>query len=126
MAFRCAYSRPYDRRHIIMNPLNHSWEKLRHAYQNRHEPECVHVLANAYWHTLLFATGLVVIVFVWYGFWQLIAITGSSEAAQLEQTAARSPLDRAVLQGTVNGFSERGMRYEFLTDNPPVVADPFR
>ncbi|RJQ34223.1 hypothetical protein C4556_03260 [Candidatus Parcubacteria bacterium] len=109
-----------------MNPLNHSWKKLRHAYQNRHEPECVHVLANAYWHILLFATALVVTVFVWYGFWQLIAITGSPEAAQLEQAAARSPLDRAALQGTVSGFSERSKRYEFLTDNPPVVADPFR
>ena len=110
-----------------MRFFKRTWERLRHAYQNRHEPECVHVLADAYWRILLLTTALIVFVAVWYGFWQLMTITSGSAASSPVSTSAAPPiLDREALESTVNGFSERRARYEFLIDNPPKVSDPSR
>ena len=111
-----------------MKLLNNTLGKVRGTYANRHEPEHLQILVNAYWRILISATVLIVAAVLCFGLWQLVVIVGSSrDASQITPSAATGPvLDNVQLEAAVKGFTERAAQYQFLKNNPPQVDDPSR
>ncbi len=116
----------YDGKYIIMKFSHTRWNKLGDAYANRTEPESFRILASTYWHALLYITITIVLLAVSYGLWQFVAVFAIPEEPQmLVPSGTRAPIiDRAELEGVVEGFKDREGEYNSLRSNPPSFVDP--
>jgi len=100
-------------------------KRMRNLYAGRFEPEGARSLADMYWTALLSCAGLVVVLALLWGLWTLWGVFDT-----LEQTPDTSPLppaslNRAVLQGIVQGFDARQAQYNAYQSAPPApVPDP--
>ena len=100
-------------------------KRMRDLYDARFEPEGVRVLADIYWRTLLSFAVLVILLALLWGLWTLWGVF--DVLAQAPDTSPLPPasLNRAALQGIVQGFNTRQAQFNNLQSNPPAaVPDP--
>ena len=116
----------HDRRNFTMNVFTNFWPRAKSLWQNRHEPEHLRVLADAYWNTLLLVTALIVIGAALYGGLKLYILMRPSENNIVLSRGGGAVLNRQDLQATLDGFAKRKEQYDFLKKNRPPIADPSR
>jgi hypothetical protein len=98
----------------------------KRSYAHRdYDPERIRQRTGVWWHILITAAGIVVIVSVFYGGWLLWGAIVPRDAAAdiLPETES---LSRQGLQEVLEGFAQRSTRYDFLLLNPPAIVDPAR
>ncbi len=96
------------------------WEVL----QASSEPDRARVFADFYWRTLIVSALLCGAFSVWYGFSEFQHVSSAIEGATVNTNSARTGLDRAKLDETIKGFTERAERYKSLKDTPLSVPNP--
>lgn len=94
-------------------------------WQYRHEPETLRVLSTLYWLALLGVASLVMLGCLTFGFWTLINVLGADEMVVSGASLSTTPFTRTELQGALDAFRDREMRFEEQKGSAPAFADPF-
>ncbi len=101
-----------------------AWQRLRDAARAPHEPENMRIIADVSWATLVVCAVAIAIVFVLYGISRFRLSSQVIGAASAPGAPMHAPLDRAKLEGIVEGFNARAEHYNQLEAESLVVPDP--
>ncbi|KKW19285.1 MAG: hypothetical protein UY63_C0017G0062 [Parcubacteria group bacterium GW2011_GWA2_51_10] len=107
----------------------HMQTNIREAYESRHEPESMHVIADFYWRTLLLVALLLVVLFALYGSLEFMRVANDTAIdAASEQAPARPErtFNRSRLQAVLDSLNAREAQFESLKKSAPTVVDPSR
>jgi hypothetical protein len=96
---------------------------LRTAYEYRHEPEHMRVLAETLWRVLLVLALFSAIGWIWFGLTELANVLDRSDAGS-SAAAGSLPLDKAQLEAVLQAFATRQERSQALLATPAEVSDP--
>src|SRR5262249_48298001 len=105
MATLRAHRRPYERTSFAMSSF-FTFPRIRKAWQDRGEPEGLHVTATGFWRELLVVALLVMIFALWFGFEEIDA-TAKAESVKNTYASPKSPFDPATLQAELDMFSTK-------------------
>lgn len=101
-----------------------TWNKARTAWEFRHEPEHMKVLALIYWRTLLALSALTMLGFVVWGAVLLFNATQDLGSLPAQGGGRAGTLNKEQLRETLEGFEARRARYEALKTAPIQIVDP--
>ena len=87
--------------------------RIREALSGRFEPEHVRPLIDVYWHVLLSAALLLVLIFCSFAAWQLFFTTDDSASTDNASMPAL-PLNRPALESALAQFQARQAQFEIL------------
>lgn len=108
----------------MMN-LNDIPTRMRNAYAARFEPEGARSLAYLYWRSLLVLTGVLLVLAVAWGLWNLFDVFALLASEPDTSPLPKAALDRGALLNVVQGFETRQTQWNDLTGSPaPAIADP--
>lgn len=97
-------------------------DRFKNAYEYRHEPEQMRVLATMFWNTLLALAAPLIVLFLWLGIAQLVDIMGEGQPAR--GVGGVLPLNRAQLDAAVGALRERSAATQARMSSPVQVGDP--
>ena len=103
--------------------------KIKIAYQDRYEPEYIHVLATFYWRLLLVGAAIVLVGELVYCAQQFFNI--QSDLAQQATTQTQLPpnvggTDKARLAALLDNLAHKQSQYDLLKSGTSTYADPSR
>lgn len=108
---------------IYMTDTQH--DTFKELYEARHEPENLRPIAELYWRVVLLcavcAAGGVIV----FGFWQFTSVMSIMNSASTNVTSNQiSPIDRTLLEESLNAFALRRANFELQKNTSPAVTDP--
>lgn len=110
---------------IIMSMKLPLFDTVKHAYEYRHEPEELRVLADIYWKSLLIFSAVVIVLLLGYGVWQLTSVISSLSSVSGSSSGSTSlPLDKKDLQSALGGLAGRRTAAQELEGAPVGAPDP--
>jgi hypothetical protein len=99
--------------------------RLHALYDDRHEPERVHLLADMYWRTLIALAALTVLFAVYWGVWDLFDVFDILSSAADTSPLPPPALNHKALDTLVQSFDARQAHYQaFSSQLPPAIPDP--
>ena len=96
------------------------------VFRNRHEPESMHALADAYWHSVIILSALLLVGVLAMDFLQYSMITGGS-APSSPQTATKdekNAFDKDQLKAIVDNFAQRRINAGLYSSAGTQIPDP--
>jgi hypothetical protein len=99
--------------------------RMRDAYAARFEPEGQRSLAYLYWRSLLVLTGVLLVLAVAWGLWNLFDVFTLLASEPDTSPLPKAALDRSALMNVVQGFEARQVQWNELTGSPASsISDP--
>lgn len=98
---------------------------IRDYWRKRRNPECMHALADVLWGALLLVAVLAACTALSYGaFTFYVDAPGAQGQSEARVGTAVETISREELSRVLEAFEQRRLRFDFLKENPPAVADP--
>ena len=108
-----------------MMDLNDIPTRMHDAYAARFEPEGQRSLAYLYWRSLLAIAGVLLVLAVAWGLWNLFDVFTLIASEPDTSPLPKAALDRGALLNVVQGFEARQTQWNELTGSPaPSIPDP--
>lgn len=98
------------------------WQILRRAFEYGDEPISAHILARAFWASLLAGATVLMLASVGVGGWLFTRVL--AEEAPVVLPSAEAPFTRGELQVVLEGLERRRALHDTLIAEPPSVSDP--
>lgn len=104
-----------------LNPFN----KVRHLYDGRYEPEAVHALADAFWHFMISAALLLAFGSILLGFYEFMSVKSIQATISNSPATPQKTLFRPeMLEDALKSIDQRRAAYDAALIVGPEIADP--